>query len=73
MYVDKTENSSKGNCIPDERVIEKLEDRNGRLVSQMQNLGFSDKHFEDLKLSIERDYPPKILGGFQGIGRNRFF
>ena len=66
VYVDKNENSSKNNRIPDEQTIQRLEDRNKRLLTQIKNLGLSDKHVEDLKLSNERDYVRKNWVGFKG-------
>jgi hypothetical protein len=66
VYVDKNENSSKNNRIPDEQTIQKLEDRNKRLSTQIENSGLSDKHVEDLKLSNERDYVRKNWVGFKG-------
>jgi len=66
VYVNKNENSSKGNRIPDEKMIQRLEDRNKRLLSAIADRPLSDKHVEELELAIEKDYVRKNWVGFKG-------
>tara|TARA_B100000700_G_C14902620_1_gene788138 strand:+ start:245 stop:1177 length:933 start_codon:yes stop_codon:yes gene_type:complete len=66
VYVDKSLNSSKSNRIPDQPMIQKLEERNKRLLTQILESGLTDKIVEDLKLSIDRDYVRKNWVGFKG-------
>ena len=66
VYVDKNENSSKGNRIPDERMIQKLEDRNKRLLSKIMDSSLSDKHVQELRVAIDKDYARKSWVGFKG-------
>ena len=55
VYVDKSFNSSKGNIIPKEETIEKLENRNIRLLKSMEIKFPNTKVTDELKLSIETD------------------
>ena len=66
VYTHKKCNSSKNNRIVDEVQIEKLERRNRELVEIMKNIGISDKHTEELQLSINKDYVRKFWIGFKG-------
>ena len=55
VYVDKSFNSSKGNIIPKEETIEKLENRNIHLLKSMEIKFPNTKVTDELKLSIETD------------------
>lgn len=55
VYVDKSFNSSKGNIIPKEETIEKLENRNIHLLKSMEIEFPNTKVMDELKLSIETD------------------
>ena len=66
VYVKKSENSSKSNRIPDENIIEKLEDRNNRLLKIMEINEIKSKHFDDLQLSIETNLVRRSWVGFKG-------
>ena len=66
VYVDKSENSSKNNRIPNEEVILKLEKRNKELYTKMKEIGWDDKRFKELELSIEKDYVREFWYGCKG-------
>ena len=55
VYVDKSFNSSKGNIIPKEETIEKLENRNIHLLKSMEIKFPNTKVTDELNLSIETD------------------
>ena len=55
VYVDKSFNSSKGNIIPKEETIEKLENRNIHLLKSMENEFPNTKVTDELNLSVETD------------------
>ena len=66
VYVDKSYNSSKGNKIPSEETINKLEERNYRLLNKVKQKTMSDKNTEELELSIDNGLVKKFWVGFQG-------
>ena len=66
VYVEKGENSSKNNRIPDEDMIGRLENRNKKLMKILETKGINDKHTVELKLSLEKDYVRKFWVGFKG-------
>jgi hypothetical protein len=66
VYVERGENSSKSNRIPDEEMIGRLERRNKKLMRVLESKGIHDKHAEELKLSLEKDYVRKFWVGFKG-------
>lgn len=66
VYVEQGLNSSKSNTIPSEEMIEKLIDRNHRLMKKMLQNGFKDKQKEELDLSIRRDYVKQFWIGCKG-------
>lgn len=66
VYVEQGLNSSKSNTIPSEEMIEKLIDRNHRLMKKMLHNGFTDKQKEELDLSIRRDYVKQFWIGCKG-------
>lgn len=66
VYTHKGCNSSKSNRIVDESEIQRLEKRNLKLVEVLNSKGISDKHFEELRLSNEKNFPRKFWIGFKG-------
>lgn len=66
VYVEKSQNSSKNNRIPNEGSISELESRNLRLLHLLDGKGVQDKHTEELRLSIERDFVRKSWVGCKG-------
>ncbi len=56
VYVDKKQNSSKGNKIPTQAMIKKLERRNKRLSQLVNQKNLIDKNVEELDLCIEKDW-----------------
>ncbi|MDA7793347.1 hypothetical protein N8985_04475 [Glaciecola sp.] len=66
VYVDRGYNSSKSNHLPNEEVIERLEERNIRLLSLLTDNGFKDKQTEELALCVERELLRKFWVGCKG-------
>ena len=66
VYVDRRENSSKGNRIPDEATIMRLESRNKRLSEALQQQGIQSKHCAELQIAIDRDYVRRFWIGCKG-------
>ena len=66
VYVEKRENSSMNNRFPDEGIIWRLEKRNKKLMRVLATKRINDKHTEELKLSLEKDYVRKFWVGFKG-------
>lgn len=63
VYVCKSCNSSKSNRIPSQKEINKLKNRNQILLKCMEDKAINNKIYEDLKLSIEKDYVDKFWIG----------
>ena len=63
VYVCKSCNSSKKNRIPSEKEINKLKNRNTKLLYAMQKNGINNKVYDELKLAIEKDYVNKFWVG----------
>ena len=66
VYVDCRENSAKGNRIPDEATIVRLEQRNRSLLETLQQQGSKSKHVAELKIAIDRDYVRRFWIGCRG-------
>ena len=66
VYVDKSNNSEKGNRIPSQKTIKRLVDRNKDLMKLVEPKYPKDKQTEELKLSIERDLVQKSWVGCKG-------
>ena len=66
VYVDRRENSAKGNRIPDEATIMRLESRNRRLSEALQRQGDQSKHSAELQIAIDRDYLKRFWIGCRG-------
>ncbi|MBE1287933.1 MAG: HNH endonuclease [Alteromonadaceae bacterium] len=66
VYVDRSHNSSKSNRIPSEEVIQRLEERNIRLLSLLTSNAIKDKQTEELSLCVERDLLRKFWVGCKG-------
>ena len=66
VYVERGYNSSKSNQIPNEDVILRLEQRNQRLLNQMNGKSVSSRHKEELESSIKNDLVRKFWVGCKG-------
>ena len=66
VYVDRKENSSKSNRIPNEATIERLESRNKRLIKMLKLKNNHNKHVAELEIAIERDYLRRFWIGCRG-------
>ncbi|MBL12321.1 MAG: HNH endonuclease [Rhodospirillaceae bacterium] len=66
VYVDKSYNSSKGNRVPSENTIKRLEERNKRLLSLIHSGPKKNKQKEELSLAIDKDYVRKSWVGCKG-------
>ena len=65
VLVKKSANSSKSNNIPGEELIKKLEQRNYKLLELIKGHK-PDKHTEELKLAIDKDYVRTFWMGCHG-------
>lgn len=63
VYVCKSCNSRKTNRIPDKANIDKLKERNIRLLNRMNEENIKNKLVEELKLANEKDYVTKFWIG----------
>lgn len=63
VYVHKSCNSSKSNIIPLEEDIQKLKDRNKRLLQELEEKHVNNKIVNELDLSIQKDYVNKFWIG----------
>ncbi len=66
VYTHRGCNSSKSNRIVSETEIIKLEERNKSLLQFLLENGIKDKHTEELKLAINKDFVRKFWIGFKG-------
>ena len=66
VYAHKECNSSKSNILPTEKAIKNLKRRNSLLLHVLNKNELKDKHFNELELSIEKDFPMKFWIGFKG-------
>lgn len=66
VYVCQHCNSIKSNVISTKEQIDKLKERNNKLLSILENKGISNKEVDELKLSIEKDYVNKFWTGCKG-------
>ena len=66
VYVDCRENSSKGNRIPDESTIMRLESRNRSLLEALTQHGTDSKHVAELHIAIDRDDVRRFWIGCRG-------
>jgi hypothetical protein len=66
VYVSKPMNSSKNGRIPIEASIAKLEGRNSKLSSLLNDRGWKDKHTDSLGMAIEKDFVRKNWVGSRG-------
>ena len=56
VVTSKSNNSSKSNTIPSEEIINRLKERNEKLLNMLEG-----KYKDDLKLSIENNYLEKFF------------
>ena len=66
VYVDRSYNSSKGNQIPSDETINKLESRNITLLAKLKSQGMFDKQVDELQLSVSEGLVKKFWVGCQG-------
>ena len=66
VYVDRSYNSSKGNQIPNEDTINKLDNRNIKLMDKIKSKGMVGKNIDELELSISEGLVKKFWIGCQG-------
>jgi len=66
VFVSKSQNSSKGNRIPSEQMIEKLERRNKKLLSLLRGNNIRNSHSEELEFSIDKDLVRNFWIGCKG-------
>ncbi len=67
VYCHKSENSKKSNRLPVEADIQKLENRNLKLVESMRKADKTNsKHYDQLQLAIEKDYVRQFWISFKG-------
>ena len=66
VYVDKSHNSSKSNHIPNEEIINKLEQRNINLLKLTQSRKVTDKQTNELNLSVNNNLVRKYWVGCKG-------
>ena len=66
VYVCQHCNSIKSNVIPKQNQINRLKERNIRLLNIMRNNKIFDKHYEELELAIDKDYVDKFWTGCKG-------
>lgn len=63
VYVHKSCNSKKTNRIPDKEAVDKLKERNIKLLDKMVNARVTKKVVDELALANERDYVNKFWIG----------
>ena len=66
VYVKSEENSSVSNRLPSENLIKKLILRNKKLLKLLIKKNITNKHVDELKIALERDYVVKYWVGFKG-------
>lgn len=66
VYAHQSCNSSKSNVIPNEEMIERLEDRNSVLIGLLKKNGIKDKHASELEMAIENNFVKKFWIACQG-------
>lgn len=66
VYVHKSCNSSKNNKIPTKDEIEKLKERNQKLLNILIAREYNGKLFNELKLAIDKDYVDNFWLGCKG-------
>ena len=66
VYVCKHCNSIKSNVIPSKHEIDRLKERNNKLLYQCESNSIRNKNTEELKLAIDKDYVNKFWTGCKG-------
>ncbi|WP_051776106.1 HNH endonuclease [Paenibacillus tyrfis] len=66
VYSHQTCNSSKSNIIPSETTIQRLEERNSRLLAILMNQGQKNKHISELEMAINNGLVRKFWISCQG-------
>lgn len=63
VYVHKGCNSTKSNVIPDQNEINKLKNRNDKLIEVLRQNHLKGKQVDELEVAIEKDYVDKFWIG----------
>lgn len=66
VYICQHCNSIKSNVIPSKAIIDRLKDRNNRLLNILYENNVKGKIVEELQLAIEKDYVNKFWTGCKG-------
>ncbi|MDQ0087602.1 5-methylcytosine-specific restriction endonuclease McrA [Paenibacillus anaericanus] len=66
VFAHQSCNSSKSNIIPSEKMINRLEKRNIRMLQTLNDQGKKDKHISELKMAIEHNLLRKFWISCQG-------
>jgi 5-methylcytosine-specific restriction endonuclease McrA len=66
VYTHQKCNSSKSNVIPNEEMIQRLEERNNKLFLLLLERGIKDKHDSELEMAIESNFVRKFWISCQG-------
>ena len=66
VYVCQRCNSIKSNVIPNKIQVDRLKERNVRMLAKAIELNISDKNIEELSLANEKDYVNKFWTGCKG-------
>lgn len=66
VYAHQSCNSSKSNVIPREDTIQRLKERNDKLLEVLVEKGIKDKHVSELDLAIQNNYVRKFWISCQG-------
>ena len=66
VYTCQSCNSRKSNTIPSKSFVDKLKERNMRLLNLLNDNNASNKVFEELKFAINKDYVYKFWTGCKG-------
>jgi len=65
VYVDSSENSSKSNRLPSEKLIIDLEDRNKKLLNLLKENNIKHKYVDELELAIKNDWVRRFWLGYK--------
>ena len=66
VYICQHCNSIKSNVIPTKTQIDRLKERNNKLLNCLEENNISNKIIDELKLAIEKDYVNKFWTGCKG-------
>ncbi|ANY70551.1 HNH endonuclease [Paenibacillus sp. BIHB 4019] len=66
VFAHQTCNSSKSNVVPNEAMIQRLEERNNNLLQRLKEQGKLDKHVSELEFAIDSNLVRKFWMACQG-------